>query len=217
MKKIAVILSGCGVYDGSEISESVLTLLSILQLGAQYQCLAPNCAQYHVINHLTQQPIDGARRNVLQESARIARGDILDLAKADHQDYDAAIFPGGFGAAKNLSDFAFKGAECHIEETVAKFIQSMYEAKKPQGFICIAPALVPKLFPNGVTLTIGSDQAAKEKLEQMGAKHQDAKVNEVVIDKKHKVVTTPAYMLAKNLLEAQEGILRLTKEVLALC
>jgi enhancing lycopene biosynthesis protein 2 len=216
MKNIAVVLSGCGVFDGAEISESVLTLLAIDCQGAKYKCMAPNVMQHHVINHLTQQPVENVSRNVLEESARIARGDIIDIKDVDINNFDAAIFPGGFGAAKNLCDFAIKGTECAIQQDVAEFIKNMRTANKPQGFICIAPALIPQLFPKNIKLTIGNDKDTAENLNKMGAKHQEAKVSEIVVDKENKLVTTPAYMLANSISEANAGINLLVKEILAL-
>ena len=214
MKKIAVILSGCGVYDGAEIYESVLTLLQIAERGAVSQCMAPNIDQMHVINHLTGEEATGESRNVLVEAARIARGEIIDLATANAQDYDALIIPGGFGAAKNLSDFAVKGAECQVNPDVINFTQAMHKAGKPVGLICIAPAMTPVLFGEGATCTIGNDADTAAAIEAMGGKHQDCGVNEIVIDSERKLVTTPAYMLAGSITEAASGIRKLVDQVI---
>lgn len=216
MTKVAVILSGCGVFDGSEIYESTITFLALDQAGVEYQCMAPNIEQMHVVNHLTGQEVDG-KRNVLVESARIARGNIIDLAEADPSDYDALIIPGGFGAAKNLSDFAVKGAELSINEGVQNLVQAIHEAGKPVGLICIAPAMTPKLFGEGAICTIGNDQATASAIETMGGVHQDCPVDDFVVDKERKIVTTPAYMLAGRISEAAAGINKLVLEVLALC
>ncbi|WP_415889893.1 isoprenoid biosynthesis glyoxalase ElbB [Neptuniibacter sp. SY11_33] len=215
MKKIAVILSGCGVYDGAEIYESVLTLLQIAESGASSQCMAPNIEQMHVINHLTGEEA-GETRNVLVEAARLARGEIIDLATANAEDYDALIIPGGFGAAKNLSDFAVKGPECSVNPDVINFTQAMHKAGKPVGLICIAPAMTPILFGEGATCTIGNDADTASAIEAMGGKHQDCGVSEIVIDSERKVVTTPAYMLAGSITEAASGIRKLVDEVLEL-
>ncbi|WP_415883108.1 isoprenoid biosynthesis glyoxalase ElbB [Neptuniibacter sp. QD34_54] len=215
MKKIAVILSGCGVYDGAEIYESVLTLLQIAESGASSQCMAPNIEQMHVINHLTGEEA-GETRNVLVEAARLARGEIIDLATANAEDYDALIIPGGFGAAKNLSDFAVKGPECSVNPNVISFTQAMHKAGKPVGLICIAPAMTPILFGEGATCTIGNDADTASAIEAMGGKHQDCGVSEIVIDSERKVVTTPAYMLAGSITEAASGIRKLVDEVLKL-
>src|SRR6185312_9966147 len=145
-KKVAVILSGCGVQDGSEIHEAVLTLLALDKAGVSYQCLAPNIPQARVINHVTGQAVIGEARNVLQESARIARGQVLDLAQVLSEDYAAMIFPGGFGAALNLSDFGVRQDRCQIEPAVLKFATAMASAQKPAGFICIAPALITRIY-----------------------------------------------------------------------
>lgn len=214
MKKVAVILAGCGVFDGAEIHESVLTLLQLERSGASYQCMAPNIDQMHVINHLTGEVDATDSRNVLVEAARIARGEIIDLASADADDYDALIIPGGFGAAKNLCDFAVSGADCTINPDVQRFAQAMHDAGKPVGLICIAPAMTPKLFGEGTTCTIGTDADTAAAIEAMGANHQACPVNEIVIDKAKQVVTTPAYMLAGSVMEAASGIDRLVEEVL---
>ena len=215
MTKIAVILSGCGVFDGSEIYESTLTLLALDQAGVEYQCMAPDIEQMHVINHLTGQEMD-EKRNVLIEAARIARGDIINLADADPSDYDALIVPGGFGAAKNLSDFAVKGADMSVNKDVQSLIQAMHKAGKPVGLICIAPAMTPRLFGEGATCTIGDDPETASAIEAMGGVHQKCPVEEIVIDKERKIVTTPAYMLAERISEAASGINKLVSEVLAL-
>lgn len=215
MKKVAVVLSGCGVMDGSEINEAVLTLLAIEHAGASYQCFAPDYTQMHVINHLTGE-VTQETRNVLVESARIARGNIKNLQEFNAADFDALIFPGGFGAAKNLCDFAIKGAECTILPEVEQAVKTMYAEKKPVGFLCIAPTMIPKLYPPKTKLTIGNDQSVTEKITAMGAEHLTCPVDKAVVDKTHKVVSTPAYMLAEKLSDAHKGIQSLVNEVLAM-
>ncbi|WP_207060681.1 isoprenoid biosynthesis glyoxalase ElbB [Motiliproteus sp. SC1-56] len=215
MKKVAVILAGCGVFDGSEIYETVMTLYQLEQQGACYQCMAPNVEQHHVIDHRSGEPMADERRNVLTESARLARGEIIDLAEAKPDEYDALIIPGGFGAAKNLSDFALKGAECRVNEQVLAFVQAIHQAGKPVGLVCIAPALAPRLFGEDVICTIGEDENVAEAITAMGGRHRPARVDEVVIDPERNLVTTPAYMLANSISEAAEGITCLVGEVLA--
>lgn len=214
MKKIAVILSGCGVFDGSEIYESVLTLLRIEQQGSEYQCMAPNIEQLHVINHLKGEVAEGESRNVLVEAARLARGEIIDLAVANPDDYAALIIPGGFGAAKNLSDFAVNGAECSVNDQVKLFAQAMHKSGKPVGLICIAPTMTPLIFGEGASCTIGSDNDIAVAIEAMGGKHHNCPVNEVVIDQERNIISTPAYMLAGSISEAASGINKLVDEVL---
>jgi enhancing lycopene biosynthesis protein 2 len=214
-KKIAVILSGCGVYDGAEIHESVITLLRLDQRGAQVQCFAPDIAQLHVINHLTGEEMPESR-NVLVESARIARGEIKDIAEANAEDFDALIVPGGFGAAKNLSNFAIEGAGCSLNPQVLALAEAFVEAGKPLGLICISPALAAKIYGPGVTCTIGNDTDTAAALDKMGAHHQECTVEDIVEDTARKLVSTPAYMLGKNISEVASGINKLVDRVLEL-
>ncbi|KAA0978146.1 isoprenoid biosynthesis glyoxalase ElbB [Pseudomonas sp. ANT_H12B] len=214
-KKIAVILSGCGVYDGAEIHESVITLLRLDQRGAQVQCFAPNISQLHVINHLTGDEMPESR-NVLVESARIARGNIKDIREANVEDFDALIVPGGFGAAKNLSNFAIEGAGCTVQPDVLALTEAFAEAGKPVGLICISPALAAKIYGPGVTCTIGNDADTAAVMNKMGATHTDCVVSDIVEDKARKLVSTPAYMLAQSISEAASGINKLVDRVLEL-
>ena len=214
-KKIAVILSGCGVYDGAEIHESVITLLRLDQRGAQVQCFAPDIAQLHVINHLTGEEMPESR-NVLVESARIARGDVKDIREANAEDFDALIVPGGFGAAKNLSNFASAGAGCSLNPQVLALAEAFVEAGKPLGLICISPALAAKIYGPGVTCTIGNDADTAAALGKMGASHTECAVGDIVEDKARKLVSTPAYMLAQSISEAASGINKLVDRVLEL-
>ena len=214
-KKIAVILSGCGVYDGAEIHESVITLLRLDQRGAQVQCFAPDIAQLHVINHLTGEEMPESR-NVLVESARIARGDVKDIREANAEDFDALIVPGGFGAAKNLSNFASEGAGCSLNPQVLALAEAFVEAGKPLGLICISPALAAKIYGPGVTCTIGNDTDTAAALDKMGAHHQECTVEDIVEDTARKLVSTPAYMLGKNISEVASGINKLVDRVLEL-
>jgi len=196
MKNVAVILSGCGVFDGAEIHESVLTMLALEEQKANFQCFAPDKAQHHVINHLTGDEMPESR-NILVESARIARGNVKPATELNAEDYDALIFPGGFGAAKNLCDFAIKGKDCEVEA------------------VCIAPAMIPKIVGSDIQLTIGNDEETAKQINAMGGKHINCNVNHIIIDETHKVVSTPAYMLAENLSQAAEGIRKLVSQVLA--
>ncbi|VVN32102.1 isoprenoid biosynthesis glyoxalase ElbB [Pseudomonas fluorescens] len=214
-KKVAVILSGCGVYDGAEIHESVITLLRLDQRGAQVQCFAPDITQLHVINHLTGEEMPESR-NVLVESARIARGKIKDIRDADVEEFDALIVPGGFGAAKNLSNFATEGAGCTVQPEVLALAEAFAEAGKPVGLICISPALAAKIYGPGVTCTIGNDADTAAAMNKMGATHADCAVTEIVEDKARKLVSTPAYMLAQSISEAASGINKLVDRVLEL-
>lgn len=210
-KKVGVLLSGCGVMDGSEIHESVLTLLAIEKEGMEAVCIAPNKEQTQVINHLTNKPTD-EKRNILIESARIARGNIKDIKEVSSKDIDALVLPGGFGAALNLSSFGKDGEKATVLPEVETLLNSVHNDKKPIGAICIAPNIIAKLF-KGAEITIGNDKDTASKLETMGAKHVDKCVNEVVIDKERLIVSTPAYMLGKNLVEVEEGISNLVKEI----
>jgi enhancing lycopene biosynthesis protein 2 len=214
-KKVAVILSGCGVYDGAEIHESVITLLRLDQRGAQVQCFAPNIAQLHVINHLTGEEMPESR-NVLVESARIARGSVKDLREARAEDFDALIVPGGFGSAKNLSNFAVEGAGCSVQPEVLALTEAFAEAGKPVGLICISPALAAKIYGPGVTCTIGTDADTAAAVTKMGGTHEECLVTDIVEDTARKLVSTPAYMLAQNISEAASGINKLVDRVLEL-
>jgi enhancing lycopene biosynthesis protein 2 len=216
MKKIGVVLSGCGVRDGSEIHEAVLTLLSIDRAGCEAVCIAPNM-EFSVTDHLTMQET-GEKRNVLVESARIARGNIRDIKDVKAADLDAIVFPGGFGAAKNLCDFAMKGAAASVNPEVARLLKEMATAGKPIGAVCIAPALIAAVLGNvsGPVVTIGNDAGTSGEIEKTGAKHQDCPVTEFVVDTKNKIVTSPAYMLATRIDEVAEGIDGCVKEVVRL-
>ncbi|OLS63181.1 isoprenoid biosynthesis glyoxalase ElbB [Pseudomonas putida] len=214
-KKVAVILSGCGVYDGAEIHESVITLLRLDQRGAQVQCFAPNIAQMHVINHLTGEEMPETR-NVLVESARIARGNVKDLGEADVDDFDALIVPGGFGAAKNLSSFAVDGPGCSVHPDVLALAEAFAEAGKPVGLICISPALAAKIYGPGVVCTIGNDADTSAAIVKMGGTHEECDVHDIVEDTQRKLVSTPAYMLAQSISDAASGIYKLVDRVLEL-
>ncbi len=200
---LAVILSGCGYLDGAEIHEATMTLWAIHKHGADFQCYAPDIDQYHVVNHLTGEEMN-ERRNVLIESARIARGKVLDLADFQAEKHDALVLPGGFGAAKNLSSFAFDGAGCTVNADVANAITAMAKMKKPIGALCIAPAALARILP-GINVTIGQDKGTAEHIEKMGAHHTATTHGEIVIDRVHRVVTTPCYMLDARVDQIGDG------------
>lgn len=215
MKTIAVILSGCGVFDGSEIHESVLSLLALDRAGARYQCFAPNHNQHHVIDHITGSDQQTAR-NMLSEAARIARGDIKPLSELVVSEFDAVLVPGGFGAAKNLCNFAFTGSAMTVLPewlTVAKQFASQ---SKPAGYICIAPVMMPAIYGAGIKLTIGNDAETAAAVTAMGGVHVDCSVTEIVVDHAHKALSTPAYMLAQSISEAAIGIDKLVQQLLAM-
>jgi enhancing lycopene biosynthesis protein 2 len=217
-KRIGVILSGCGFKDGAEIHESVITLLALDRAGAQVKIMAPNKSQMDTINHKSDQKT-GEVRNVLTESARIARGDIVDLAEVKADELDAVILPGGYGAVKNLTDFAVKGADCTIHPEVDRLLNEMFKAKKPIGALCIAPAVLARALKGKgvkVKLTIGNDAGTAKALETLGAKHVNCAVSDIVVDEAHRVVSTPAYMLDTGIKDVAEGIEKLVKKVLEL-
>ena len=217
--KVAVLLAGCGHLDGSEVREAVLTLLSLDQHGAAFQCIAPNADQHHVINHVVGQPVPGSTRNILEEASRIARvGQCLDLALARVEDYDALLMPGGYGVAKNLCSFALKGAEGEVRPDVAAFLRGFFNAKKPVGAICIAPALVALTLSgrDSARLTLGGDPGCADAMRRLGHLHEDTpSAREIVIDETLKLVTTPAYMFDDaRLSDVFVGIDRCVAEVL---
>ena len=202
--KVAVILSGCGFLDGAEIHEAVMTLYALQKLGAETLCFAPNIEQRDVVNHLTQEAVPNESRNVLIESARIARGKISDLANFDPTSVQAMVLPGGFGAAKNLSSFATEGADCTINVDVEAAIKGMILLNKPVAALCISPAVVARLYDRP-TLTIGQDVDTAQTLESMGATHETTGHGEVVVDRANKLVTTPCYMLDASVPDIARG------------
>ncbi|CAN2387803.1 ES1 protein homolog, partial [Pristimantis euphronides] len=199
--KVAVVLSGCGVYDGTEIHEASAILVHLSRAGAEVKMFAPDILQMHVIDH-TKGEASQESRNVLVESARIARGDIKALSQLNVQDHDAVIFPGGFGAAKNLSSFAVEGESCCVHDDVQRVLQDFNKAKKPIGLCCIAPVLAAKVIP-GVEVTVGQEEEQGGKwpyagtakaIQALGGKHCAKELHEIHVDKTRNVVTTPAFM-----------------------
>ena len=211
-KKFAVVLSGCGVYDGAEIHEATMTLYAIAKNNAEYEIFAPDIEQFHVINHITGEEMP-EKRNVLIESARIARGKIKALSEFKAEEFDAIIFPGGFGAAKNLSDFAFNGSNCKVNKDVENAVLSMYKMKKPIGALCISPAVVARVL-SGVSVTIGDDKDTAAEIEKMGAKHEITTHGEVTIDKTFNVYTTPCYMLNATIVNIHDGAMNVVKTMI---
>ena len=203
MKKFAVVLAGCGVYDGAEIHEATLALLAIEEMGAEYQCFAPDIMQHHVINHLTGKEMP-EQRNVLVEAARIARGNIKPLADFQEKDFDALLFPGGFGAAKNLSTVAFEGANAKVNPEVEAAILAMNKAKKPIGAMCISPTFITKVLGD-VNVTIGTDEGTIQVIEAMGGTHVETEHGDVVYDGEKLVFTTPCYMLDARISDIWDG------------
>lgn len=212
MKKFAVVLAGCGVYDGAEIHEATLSMYAIKKQGASYDLFAPDIDQHHVINHLNGEEMKQTR-NVLVESARIARGKIKPLSDFNAADYDTLLFPGGFGVAKNLCTFAFDGADCKVNADVEKAIKSMHKAGKPIGALCISPVLLAKILGN-VELTIGQDKDTAGAVEKMGAKHKQTQHSEVVIDAAHNIYTTPCYMLDADIVQIGDGAENIVRAIL---
>ena len=212
MKKIAVVLAGNGVYDGAEIHEATLTLLAIARNGAQYQCFAPDVYQAHVINHLTGEEMS-EKRNVLVEAARIARGNIKPLSEYNAKDFDAIIFPGGFGAAKNLCTFAFDGVDCKVNPYVERAVSTTVAEGKPIGALCISPVVITKILGD-VKVTIGQDEATLQAIEKLGGKHEKTDHGQIVVDENYKVVTTPCYMLDATITQIADGTENVVRKIL---
>jgi len=212
MKKFAVILAGCGVYDGAEIHEAVMTLYAIARQGASYECFAPDVKQHHVVNHLTGKEMPESR-NVLVESARIARGKIRPLNSLEVRSFDAVIFPGGFGVAKNLCTYAFDGADCKVNPQVAEVIREAVSLRKPIGALCISPVMLAKVLGE-VDVTIGQDPGTARAIEKMGAHHKPTTHGQVIIYQKHKVFTTPCYMLDATITDIADGAGNIVKAML---
>ena len=218
MKKVGLLLSGCGVNDGAEIHESVIAMLALDRAGVEMELMAPNIDQMHVINHYTGQEMD-EYRNVLVEASRIARGNIKDMAEISGNDIDALIIPGGFGVAKNLCDYAMAGSECSINPDVYRLISELQLLNKPIGAICIAPVMMAKIFGEqgaSANMTIGFDEATSKDIESMGSVHVECKVSDMVVDEDNNLVSSPAYMEAQSIKEAADGIEKLVKQVLSM-
>jgi enhancing lycopene biosynthesis protein 2 len=214
-KHLCVILSGCGFLDGAEIHEAVCSLLYISQNGATYEIAAPNKDQHHVVNHHTGEESQETR-NIRIEAARIARGPVKDLSEVQADDYDALFIPGGFGAAKNLSTFAFQGPKGSIDDQVKRVINDFHNQEKPIGAVCIAPAVLALALGKG-KVTIGTDQGTADAIELLGGTHENCPVTKAVIDTENKLVTSPAYMADAPIHEVATGIEQAVISVLNLC
>lgn len=212
MKKFAVVLSGCGVFDGAEIHEATLSLYAIKKHGAAYEVFAPDVKQHHVINHITGEEMKESR-NVMVEAARIARGKIKPLSQFDPEAFDAVLLPGGFGAAKNLCTFAFDGPDCTVNPDMEKALKGMHKAGKPIGALCISPVILAKVLGN-VKLTIGQDKGTAEAVTKLGAAHLTTDHGEVVSDDKNKVFTTPCYMLDADIVQIGDGAENIVRAML---
>jgi enhancing lycopene biosynthesis protein 2 len=214
-KRVGVVLAGCGFLDGAEIHEATCTLLSLDRRGAKLVAMAPDVEQMHVVDHLKGAPAAGEKRSVLVEAARIVRGQITDMAKVSASDLDALVFPGGFGAAKNLCSFAVEGRSMRVQPEVARLARELRAAGKPQGYVCIAPVIAAKLFGSEhPKLTIGNDRDTAAAVEGWGARHVDCKVEDVIVDERLEIVSTPAYMLGPWIAPVATGIDKLVAAVL---
>jgi len=217
MKKIGVVLSGSGARDGSEIHEATLTLLFLDKAGVEVEYMAPDIEQYELINHLTGQKVEKQKRNVLEESARIVHGKIKDISHVKPSELDGIIFPGGLGVTKNLCNYIVEGINCKVNQEVEKIIRKMHQENKPLGFICLAPLVAAKVLGEyHPQLTIGNKEVLSENIEKMGGKHIVCEAGEIVVDEKNKIVTTPTYMMGKNISQIAEGIEKLVNKVLKL-
>lgn len=212
MKKFAIILAGCGVYDGAEIHEAVMAMYAVMKNGAEYQLFAPDIAQHHVVNHVTGAEMPESR-NVLVESARIARGKIEPITDLDLRDFDALLFPGGFGVAKNLCSYAFKGADFEVHPQVSKVIRDALSLRKPIGAMCISPVLLAKILGD-ITITVGPNEGDAFNVKAMGANHIVTNPGDVIIDEKHRIFTTPCYQLDSTIVQIAEGADNIVKEML---
>ncbi len=219
MKKIAVVLSGCGVFDGSEIHEACAALLALHRAGAQAVICAPTGPQLHVVDHLAGEPAADQSRDILIESARLARGEILPVAQVPIAGLDAVLLPGGFGAAKNLCTFAVDGENCTVNAELDTFLREAHAQGKPIAAMCIAPVILARIFGSDLkpSLTIGNDPATAAKIAQMGAHHVDCLAAETVVDESNNMVTSPAYMIAGNIGEVFDGAAALVEKLLGLC
>ncbi len=201
-KKFAIVLAGSGVYDGSEIHEATMSMFAVVKNGCTYDIFAPNIDQYHVVNHITGEEMP-EKRNVMVESARIARGNISPITDYKPENYDGLLFPGGFGVAKNLCTYAFDGVGCEVLPEIEKAIKDTAAANKPIGALCISPVLITKVLED-VEVTIGQDKATAAHIEEMGGRHINTHHGDVVVDSKFKVATTPCYMLEATIVDIAE-------------
>lgn len=216
MKRIGVLLSGCGVKDGSEIHEATLTLLYLARSEAETICMAPDAPQPQVLNHLDGKPMS-EERNMLIESARIARGEIRPLSTITADDLDGIILPGGFGAATNLCNYGMQGRDFTVRADVAALLTTLHEKQKPIGAICIAPVLLAGLFGRlgiAIEVTIGNDAGTAADIDALGARHIASPVHEAHVDRGNRIATAPAYMLGQNAAEIAPGIEKVVAAVI---
>ena len=214
MKNTAVIISGCGVYDGAEIHETVLSLLALAKNGVDYTIFAPDIPQAHVVNHLNGEVMD-EERNVLIEAARIARGNIEPLTNLDVDDFDSLLLPGGFGVAKNLCSFAFDGTDMTVNSQVEAIVKAFHENNKVIGALCISPVLISKVL-SGVTVTIGEDEGTASAIETFGGTHEVSEFTDVVIDEANRLVTGPCFMLDSTISLVAENTENVVKAMIEL-
>jgi enhancing lycopene biosynthesis protein 2 len=217
MKKVVLVLGGAGQFDGSETHEVILTLLSLAQAGVEFDAVAPNIDQAQVYNHYTNETVEGETRNALVEAARLVRGQIKPITEVNVADYDGVIVPGGMGAASILCDYAEKGPDLTLQADVKKFLDDAIKEKLPMGFMCVSPVMLPKLFDN-VTLTLGTKNSPYpfiEHIESMGAgaQHIECEATDIAVDEKHKIVTTPANVNAKDIAEVYQGIHKMVNKL----
>lgn len=213
MKKFAVVLAGCGRKDGSEINEAITLLLSIEQHHCEYQCFAPDRPQAEVVDHLTDKKVAGAKRNVLTEAARLARSNVRPIEEYHAADYDGLLFSGGYGVAKNLCDYAYKGVDMEVQPDVARAIMETHDAHKPIGGMCISPVMFAKLIP-GVCVTLGNEGTQDaDNIRKMGAEHVQTENGDVCADNAELVFTTPAYMLEATLKDVYDGAYNLVETI----
>jgi enhancing lycopene biosynthesis protein 2 len=216
MKKIGILLSGCGVYDGSEIQETVLAMLAIQEVGAEYFCISIDKNQHHVINHLNGTEM-AETRNMMIESARIARGNVKNINEVEIRDFDALVIPGGFGNAKNLSSWAFDGPKGTILPEVKLLIVNCINAGRPIAALCVSPILIAKAMEDSgfqVELTLGNSADSSPynindfhaSLKATGAKTFEKNIEGIQIDEKLKIVSAPCYMIEANILEIRNNI-----------
>jgi enhancing lycopene biosynthesis protein 2 len=213
MTRVGIILSGCGVFDGAEIQEAVLTMLAISREGGDYVCAAPDRDQLHVVDHRTGEVVEGETRNVLAEAARIARGEVIPLSELNVNDVDAIVLPGGYGAVKNLSTYAVDGIDMDVDPELARIVAEAIEQDKPVGFICITSVIAAKLIP-GVCVTIGNDEKTAADIVSLGGEHEEAPVEDFVLDESSNVLSVPAYMLGPTIDDVASGIDALVSELM---
>lgn len=224
--KIGVLLSGCGVFDGTEIHEAVLTLLAIQEAGHEYVCIAPDVDQHHVINHTNGEEMN-EKRNVFVESSRIARGEITKLSDIDPADIDALVLPGGFGAAKNLTTWAFKGPESEILPEVKLLLVNLVNIGKPICALCVTPTVVAKAFEGSdihPQLTLGNTeqdseydiQGFSDGLAAVGAQPVMKTTDDILVDTANKIVSAPCYMMKTDVVGVRNNTQKAIQQMLDL-